>query len=87
MDQRAPRTGSAPGHEQPPVNEADALDQAREVGSTARFDAPSLDGEASQFDALEQSRSVELDEDLEAHDAPDRRSTATRAECLRRSIP
>jgi hypothetical protein len=50
------------------VPEADAAEQGRDARPAASFEAPALDGEVGEYDALEQARVVGLDEDEEGHD-------------------
>lgn len=47
---------------------ADAADQGRDARPTADVEPPALDGEVSEYDALEQARVVALDEEDEGHD-------------------
>jgi hypothetical protein len=50
------------------VNEADALEQQREVSEDDADEAPHLGPEVPEADALDQARAVPMDED-EEHDA------------------
>ena len=50
------------------VNEADALEQQREVSEDEVDETPHLGPEVPEADALDQARAVPLDED-EEHDA------------------
>jgi|EndMetStandDraft_7_1072992.scaffolds.fasta_scaffold662914_2 hypothetical protein len=47
------------------ASEADVIDQARVARPTGGFESPSIDLEVPEADALDQARSVLLDEDYE----------------------